>query len=221
VVPVENSTEGVVPLTIDNLINSPLRICGELELRIQLHLLARGEPGKIKRICAHQQALAQCRHWLDANWPGIERVAVASNSEAARLASEQDDVAAVAGQMAAEQYGLNRLAENIEDLSGNTTRFLVIGHEAVPPSGIDKTSVAVLARNKPGALFALLEPLQREGISLTSLGTRPSRTENWNYFFFIEFEGHQSEPKVAAILRELKDQSNMLKVLGSYPKAAV
>lgn len=221
VVPVENSTEGVVPLTIDNLINSPLKICGELELRIQLHLLARGEPGRIKRICAHQQALAQCRHWLDANWPGVERVAVASNSEAARLAAEQDDVAAVAGQMAAEQYGLNKLAENIEDLAGNTTRFLVIGRESVPPSGIDKTSVVVLARNKPGALFELLEPFKREGISLTSIGTRPSRTENWNYFFFMEFEGHQSDPKVAAILSELKDKSNMLKLLGSYPKAVV
>lgn len=223
VVPVENSTEGMVSQTLDRFAESPLKICGELELRIQLHLLinAHSDASKIKRICAHQQALAQSRQWLDAHWPNAERLAVSSNGEAARLASENDDVAAVAGNMAAEQYGLIRLAENIEDFSSNTTRFLVITREDVPPSGNDKTSIVVSAHNKPGALFTLLAPFDREGVSLTRIDTRPSRAENWAYLFFIEFEGHRSDAKIAAILRELEEKSIMLKILGSYPKAVI
>lgn len=222
VVPVENSTEGMVSHTLDNFIDSPLTICGEVELRIQLHLLA--APGAtmsdIKRICGHQQALAQCRNWLDHHDAGIERVAVASNGEGARLASVEPATAAVAGEMAAELYGLERLATNIEDRADNTTRFLVIGRNAVPPSGRDKTSIVVSTRNKPGALFRLLQPFERENISLTRIDTRPSRTETWTYVFFIEFEGHLADAPIKRVMAEIEEHSVLLKPLGSYPRAA-
>ncbi len=223
VVPVENSTEGMVSHTLDNFLDSPLKISGELELRISHHLLVSQETGAgdITLICAHQQALAQCRSWLDKHWPNVERRAVSSNGEAARLAAENVGVAAVAGDMAAELYGLVKSAEFIEDHADNTTRFLVIGREEVPPSGRDKTSIVVSSRNKPGALFALLEPFRRGEISLTRIDSRPSRTEKWAYVFFIEFEGHVRDDNIAAILAELEEQSIMLKTLGSYPRAVL
>lgn len=223
VVPVENSTEGMVNHTLDNFIDSPLKINGEVELRIQHHLLASAEaaPEGIKVICAHQQALAQCRNWLDNNWPGIERRAVSSNAEGARLAAADPTIAAVAGSIAAEKYGLMSLAESIEDMANNTTRFLIIGQQDVPASGCDKTSLIISAHNKPGALFSLLEPFRREGISLTRIDTRPSRTQTWAYVFFVEFEGHQDDALVKKILAELEEQSMMLKLLGSYPAAVI
>ncbi len=223
VVPVENSTEGMVSHTLDNFINSPLKICGEVEMKIQLHLLAPAHTPaeKVTRILAHQQALAQCRQWLDQHWPGVEREAVSSNGEAARLAAAGQGVAAVAGSMAAEQYGLMPLAQNIQDYPNNSTRFLVIGREAVAPSGADKTSLVVSTHNRPGALFRLLEPFQREGISLTRIDTRPSRTQNWAYVFFIEFEGHQQDEPVARVLAQLEEQSILMKPLGSYPRAVL
>ncbi len=223
VVPVENSTEGMVSHTLDHFIHSPLKICGEVELRIQLHLLAApaADITGIRCICAHQQALAQCRHWLDRNWPGVDRVAVSSNGEAARMAAADASVVAVAGDMAAELYHLKRLATNIEDYTDNTTRFLIIGREAVPPSGGDKTSIIVSSRNQPGALFHLLEPFEREGVGLTRIDTRPSRTETWAYVFFMEFEGHQQEPHIRRIIKALEEQSVSLKLLGSYPRAVI
>jgi chorismate mutase/prephenate dehydratase len=223
VVPVENSTEGMVAHTLDNFMDSPLKICGEVELGIHHHLLAL--PGvaraEIRQICAHQQALAQCRNWLDRQFPDVERVAVSSNGEAARLASLAAGVAAVAGDSAASLYKLEKLFEHIEDYADNTTRFLIIGREEVPPSGSDKTSIIVSGRNKPGLLLSLLEPFRRNNISLTRIDTRPSRTEKWAYVFFIEFEGHQQDPNIAAILHELREQSILLKPLGSYPKAVL
>jgi chorismate mutase/prephenate dehydratase len=223
VVPVENSTEGMVSHTLDNFMDSPLKISGEVELRIAHHLLVSEHTGAgdITRIIAHQQALAQCRNWLDRNWPDIEREAVSSNGEAARIAAETPGVAAVAGDMAAELYHLVKLAEHIEDYADNTTRFLIIGREEVPPSGRDKTSIIVSSRNRPGALFDLLEPFRRGGISLTRIDTRPSRTEKWAYVFFIEFEGHLQDENIAAILSQLEEQSILLKPLGSYPQAVL
>ena len=223
VVPVENSTEGMVSHTLDNFMDSPLKISGEVELRIAHHLLVseRTGAGDITRIIAHQQALAQCRNWLDRNWPDIEREAVSSNGEAARIAAETPGVAAVAGDMAAELYDLVKLAEHIEDYADNTTRFLIIGREEVPPSGRDKTSIIVSSRNRPGALFDLLEPFRRGGISLTRIDTRPSRTEKWAYVFFIEFEGHLKDENIAGILSQLEEQSILLKPLGSYPQAVL
>ncbi len=222
VVPVENSTEGMVSHTLDAFMNSSLKICGEVELRVRLNLLV-GEGGSedIQRICAHQQALAQSRRWLDANFPNVERVAVSSNGEAARMAAEQPGVAAIAGDLAAQQYELSKLAENIEDQPDNTTRFLVIGRENVAASGSDKTSIVVSAHNRPGALFKLLEPFEQNNVMLTRIDTRPSRTETWTYVFFIEFEGHQDDPDVAAILDTIAQQTVMCKILGSYPKAAL
>jgi chorismate mutase/prephenate dehydratase len=223
VVPVENSTEGMVSHTLDNFMDSPLKISGEVELHIGHHLLVSAQTGVqgVTRICAHQQALAQCRNWLDRHWPNVEREAVSSNGEAARMAAELPGVAAVAGDMAAEMYKLEKLAEHIEDYKDNTTRFLIIGREEVPPSGRDKTSIIVSSRNKPGALFTLLEPFRRGGISLTRIDTRPSRTEKWAYVFFIEFEGHLQDPAIAAIVSELEEQSILLKPLGSYPRAVI
>jgi chorismate mutase/prephenate dehydratase len=223
VVPVENSTEGMVSHTLDSFIDSPLRIAGEVEMRIVHHLLvaAHTDSAHITRICAHQQALAQCRNWLDRHWPGVERQAVSSNGEAARIAASVPGVAAVAGDMAAEVYQLSAIAEHIEDSADNTTRFIVIGRTEVPPSGRDKTSIIVSSRNRPGALFALLDPFRRAGVSLTRIDTRPSRTEKWAYVFFIEFEGHVQEPRIREILDELEEQSILLKPLGSYPRAVL
>lgn len=223
IVPVENSTEGMVSHTLDSFIDSPLQIAGEVEMLIGHHLLvgAGTDADSITRICAHEQALAQCRSWLDTHWPGVERKAVSSNGEAARMAAEVPGTAAVAGDMAAETYKLHKLAEHIEDAADNTTRFLVIGRSSVPPSGQDKTSIVVSSRNKPGALFTLLDPFRRHGVSLTRIDTRPSRTEKWAYVFFIECEGHVEDPALREIMRELEEQSILLKVLGSYPRAVL
>jgi chorismate mutase/prephenate dehydratase len=223
VVPVENSTEGMVSHTLDNFMDSTLSICGEVEMQIHHHLLLGQQTSadSIQRICAHQQALAQFRGWLEQYWPQVEQVAVSSNGEAARLAALEQGTAAIAGDMAAELYGLEKLYEKIEDSAHNTTRFLIIGRDEVPPSGADKTSIIVSSRNRPGALFDLLEPFRTAGVSLTRIDTRPSRTEKWAYVFFIEFEGHLQDPEIAAIVAELEEQSILLKPLGSYPKAVL
>jgi chorismate mutase/prephenate dehydratase len=223
VVPVENSTEGMVTHTLDSFIRSSLKICGEVELPIRLHLLVGpgGDAENLRCICAHQQALAQCRHWLERHWPHLEQRAVSSNGEAARMAAAEPGLAAVAGDIACEQYGLDKVASNIQDVSGNTTRFLIIGRESVLPSDRDKTSIIVSSHNKPGALYGLLEPFQRAGIMLTRIDTRPSRSEAWTYLFFMEFEGHHSDPAVQAVLGELEEHTVMLKLLGSYPQAVI
>ena len=223
VVPVENSTEGMVSHTLDNFLDSHLQICGEVELQIHHHLLVgeHTDSGNLDRICAHQQALAQCRGWLQQHWPQLPQLAVASNGEAAQMAAASSGTGAIAGALAAAQYGLEKLSENIEDSAHNSTRFLIIGPGEIPPSGSDKTSIVVASRNRPGALFDLLEPFRRADVSLTRIDTRPSRTEKWAYVFFIEFEGHLQELPIAAIMRELEEQSILLKPLGSYPRAVL
>ncbi|MGD1984726.1 MAG: prephenate dehydratase [Chromatiaceae bacterium] len=222
VVPVENSTEGVVSHTLDMFLNSPLQICGEVTLRIHHNLL--GMPSGLaglKRVYSHQQSLAQCRGWLDRHLPTVERVAVGSNAEAARLAQGETGAAAIAGTTAAELYGLQVLAPNIEDEAGNTTRFLVIGQQAVPPSGSDKTSLLLSTRNEAGGLHRLLEPLARHGISMTRIESRPSRRGNWDYVFFVDIQGHREDPEVAAALDTLRSEAGMYKELGSYPNAVL
>ncbi|MBS9402409.1 prephenate dehydratase [Halomonas sp. TRM85114] len=219
VVPVENSTEGVINHTLDSFMDSSLRISGEVVLRIHHHLLV-GETtrrDKVSRIYSHPQSFAQCRKWLDAHFPHAERVPVSSNAEAARLVKTEWHSAAIAGDMAAKLYGLTRLAEKIEDRPDNSTRFLIIGSHVVPMSGEDKTSVVVAMRNQPGALHDLLEPFHRHQIDLTRLETRPSRSGVWNYVFFIDFKGHRDEPRVTAVLDEVRLRAAELKVLGSYP----
>jgi chorismate mutase/prephenate dehydratase len=222
VVPIENSSEGTVNNTLDMFLTSPLAICGEVELRIHHNLMgAMTALGQVERVCAHQQALAQCRGWLSENLPGVERVPVASNAEGARRARDEDGTAAIAPMAAAEVYGLNVLVPEIEDRADNTTRFLVIGRKSFPPSGEDKTTLLVSAAHTdaPGALFRLLEPFAREGISMTRIESRPSRRRKWDYVFFIDLEGHAETRPLADVLAKLKGQASLCRVLGSYPRA--
>jgi chorismate mutase/prephenate dehydratase len=221
VVPVENSTEGVISHTLDNFLNSSLRICGEVVLRIHHHLMIApdADEASIKKIYSHQQTLAQCRRWLDGHYPKVPRLTATSNAEAARLVLEEKDAAAIAGEIAAEIYGLRILSKKIEDELDNTTRFLVVGREDIGPSGKDKTSIMVSTHNQPGALYKLLEPFHRHDISLTSIETRPSRSGKWSYVFFIDFEGHCEDDKVQTVMGEIDNDALEVKVLGSYPRA--
>ena len=218
IVPVENSTEGVINHTLDMFMQSPLNICGEVSLRIHHHLITTAKDiGEIDRVYGHAQALAQCREWLDANLPKIERIAVSSNAEAARLASESSRVAATASEAAASIYGLNVLASNIEDDPNNTTRFFVIGKQVVAASGQDKTSLLLSTPNRPGALHDMLSPMAANGVSMTRIESRPSRRAAWDYVFFVDVDGHQDDDAVGKVLQELKENSFLIRILGSYP----
>lgn len=222
VVPVENSTEGVISHTLDLFMTSPLLIVGEVSLRIHHNLMTlASDLGAIRTLYSHQQSLAQCRGWLDRHLPQAERVAVGSNAEAARLASEDPAAAAVAGVQAAEIYRLRLLAERVEDEPGNTTRFLVIGPRDAPPSGQDKTSLLLSCRNESGGLHGLLTPLAEHGISMTRIESRPSRRGIWDYVFFIDILGHRQEPKVGKALDHLRREALLFKILGSYPVAVL
>ena len=223
VVPVENSTEGVVNHTLDNFMGSNLKICGEVELRIHHNLMVSDvtNTSSISRIYSHSQSLAQCRKWLDAHYPKAERIAVNSNAEAAKRLKGEWNAAAIAGSMAADLYGLKLIAEKIEDQPDNSTRFLIIGKQSVPQSGVDKTSIVVAMRNEPGALHNLFEPLHRHNIGLTRVETRPSRTGAWTYVCFIDFVGHVDEPLISDVMKEVASRCADLKLLGSYPKAVL
>ncbi len=222
VVPIENSTEGVVNHTLDSFLESSLKICGEVEIRIHQHLMARdGDLSGIERVYSHPQSLAQCREWLDTHLPHAERIHASNNAEAARRAAEEAGAAAIAGEVAAETYGLDILAHNIEDNPNNTTRFLVIGHQEVPPSGDDKTSLLVSAQNRPGALYHILSPFAENNVSLTRIESRPSHCVNWEYVFFLDLQGHVSEPAIQKALASLATQADLVRVLGSYPKAVL
>jgi chorismate mutase/prephenate dehydratase len=222
VVPVENSTEGVVNHTLDMFLQSPLRICGEVQMRINHHLITRATALKtVRRVYSHRQSLAQCREWLDANLPRVERVEVGSNGEAARRVRDEPDAAAIAGQGAADIYELPTLVRNIEDEPNNTTRFLIIGTQSIAPSGDDKTALLVASLNRPGALFKLLEPLARNNVSMNRIESRPSRRGMWDYVFFIDLDGHAQDEPVATALAELREQASLFRVLGSYPKGVL
>ncbi|MBL7003454.1 MAG: prephenate dehydratase [Gammaproteobacteria bacterium] len=221
-VPVENSTEGVVTHTLDTFMTTSLSICGEVELAIH-HNLANlsGDISQIKQIYSHQQSFAQCQKWLTNNMPNIDCIPVSSNAEAARLASENKDAAAICGLSAVEVFNLSACEANIEDMSNNTTRFLVIGKEAIAPSGDDKTSLLIATQNKPGALLNLLKPFTENNISMSKIESRPAPSGLWEYVFYIDIEGHQQDETVADALGKLKQHSSLLKVLGSYPKAVI
>jgi chorismate mutase/prephenate dehydratase len=224
VVPIENSTEGTVNHTLDRFLMSPLKICGEVELRIHHNLMGiMNSLGRIVRICSHPQSLAQCRGWLDEHLPNVEQVPVSSNAEGARRARDEQGTAAIAGETAAEVYGLKVLAAEIEDRTDNTTRFLVLGRKLFTPSGEDRTTllVSVGHTDAPGALSRLLEPLAKYRISMTRIESRPSHRRKWDYVFFIDFEGHADEPHVAKALADLKKRSSLFRVLGSYPRAVL
>jgi chorismate mutase/prephenate dehydratase len=222
VVAVENSTEGTVTNTLDNFLSSPLHICGEVELRIHHCLMGRMKSTrKLLRVCAHAQALAQCHAWLQEHLPNVERVAVASNAEGARRARDEAGTAAIAGETAAEVYGLNLLARAIEDRPDNSTRFLVVGRKILQASGTDRTTLLLAARHgdSSGALYQLLEPLARHNISMTRIESRPSGQGKWQYVFFIDIEGHANDTAVAKALAIMKSRCSMLRVLGSYPRS--
>lgn len=222
IVPVENSTEGTVNNTLDMFVTSPLNICGEVELRIRQHLLATTtELSTIECVYSHQQSLAQCRAWLDEFLGHADRIAVSSNAEGARRARGEPTSAAIAGEAAAEVYGLDLVVENIEDRPDNTTRFLVIGRDLFPPSGQDKTSLMLSAGHHPGALQQLLYPLATHAINMTRIESRPSRRQKWDYVFFIDVQGHSDDAELAHALTELEKATSMLRILGSYPSAVL
>ncbi len=220
VVPVENSTEGAVSRSLDLLLETQLVIGGEIALPIQHNLMTQsGKLTGVTRVCAHPQALAQCQHWLTANAPHLERQAVASNAEAARLAAADPTVAAIAGERAATHYGLLIANALIQDDPHNRTRFVVVGKQPAGATGHDQTSMIVSVKNEPGAVYKLLEPLARHGVSMTRFESRPARVGTWEYYFYIDFEGHRDDPAVAAALDDLGRKAAYLKILGSYPRS--
>ena len=224
VVPIENSTEGSVNHTLDRFLTSPLQICGEVELRIRQNLMGNMKGLRdIKRLCSHPQSLAQCRQWIKENLPDVELIPEASNAEAARRARDEKGTAAIAGETAAEVYGLTILAADIEDRPDNSTRFLVIGRRTFGPSGQDRTTLLVSTGHTeaPGALHRLLEPLASNRVSLTRIESRPSQRRKWDYVFFIDLEGHAEDSPVAKALARLKQRASLFRVLGSYPRAVL
>lgn len=221
VVPVENSTEGAVSRTLDLIVTSPLKICGEIMLPIQQNLMRKiaGLEG-IQRVYAHAQSLAQCQNWLHRHLPHVEQINVTSNSEGARRAAAEPEAAALGSEVAADLYGLTLIAPRVEDEATNTTRFLVLGMNDAAPSGRDKTSLVLGAPNQPGAIVKLLQPLADAGISMTKLESRPARSANWEYLFFIVCEGHRLNAKLAATLAKIGTCAVFMKILGSYPASS-
>ena len=218
VVPIENSTEGAISRTLDLLMQTPLTISSEVSIPIHHNLMTlSGNMDGVRSICAHSQALAQCQGWLNQHYPNIMRQAVASNAEAARLASEDPAVAAIAGEIASQHYGLQVVSAHIQDEPQNRTRFAVIGHKETEPSGKDQTSLVLSVQNKAGAVYKMRAPLEKFGVSMTRFESRPAKTGAWEYYFFVDIEGHVKEEKIRLALAELKDSVAYFKVLGSYP----
>jgi len=227
-VPIENSTEGSITQTLDCFAQSDLTICGEVLLRIQHCLLVKPGTDKadIQRIVSHQQSLGQCRHWLEENFPKVDKVPVSSNGEAAKIAMVESGVAAIAGQTAADIYQLTVLQENIEDIHDNTTRFAIISKQPNAPVSESvnnkiKSSLIISTRNEPGALFDALEPFKTNSVNLIKLESRPSRKEAWSYSFFVDIEGHCQDANIRAALDELSRRVLEFRVLGSYPAATI
>jgi chorismate mutase/prephenate dehydratase len=218
VVPVENSTEGAINRTLDLLLQTPLTISGEVSLPVHHSLMtASGTMEGVERICAHPQALAQCQAWLDLHYPAIPRQPVSSNGEAARMASEDHSIAAIAGKIAGEKYNLQVVNAHIQDDPHNRTRFAVIGRLCTAPSGHDHTSLVLSVANKAGAVYNLLAPLARHGVSMTRFESRPARMGTWEYYFYVDVEGHSDDERMVRALTELKENAAFFKVLGSYP----
>jgi len=217
VVPVENSTEGAVDHTLDMFIDYDLRICAQVLLRIENHLLGKGDRAKITRLYSHPQVFGQCRDWLSREMPGIEKIEVSSTTRAAELAAQEPNSGALAGRMAAEVYQLPILARAIQDKADNTTRFLIIGQQSCPRTGLDRTSIMLGLRDQPGALFEALRPFDQFKVSLRKIESRPSRRKAWEYFFFVDMDGHQEDELLMAVIQELKKNCSIVKVLGSYP----
>ncbi len=222
VVPVENSTDGAIGRTLDLLLATPLKICAEVVLRVQQNLLAKGASMKgIRKVYSHPQSLAQCHGWLAQHLPGAQRVPQASNAEAARMAAKEKSAAAIGPEIAAERYKLKVLARAIEDDPRNRTRFLVLGSHDAGPSGKDRTSLVMTTHNRPGSLHELIASFSTHGVNMSRLESRPARTGQWEYYFYIDLEGHQQDEKLAKAVAELRDKAPFVKVFGSYPAAVL
>lgn len=219
VVPVENSTEGVVTHTLDMFVDSDLKIVAQIVLPVQQCLISRCRRAAIKRLFAHPQSLAQCRGWVQNNLPHAEIIETSSNARSAERAAEEAGAAAIAGALAAERYKLDVLESDIQDNSANATRFLVLGRQCPPPTGRDRTSIMLSIVDEVGALHRSLAPLRRFKINMTKIESRPSKRKAWEYFFFVDCDGHIEEPNLAKAVRQLGRHCNFVKVLGSYPNA--
>jgi len=219
VVPIENSTEGAVTHTLDQFVETPLKICAEIYLPISLHLMSKGERKQIKRIYSKAEVFGQCRRWLYAHMPGVDTIAVSSTARAAEMAAREPDSAAIAGQLAVDLYGLKLLARDVQDLGGNVTRFLVIGKNYGKPTGDDKTSVYFAVRHKVGALHDALTTLKQNNVNMTKIESRPSRTKAWEYYFFVDLECHAHDPHLQKALTQMAEHCTLMTILGAYPKA--
>ena len=220
VVPIENSTEGVVNNTLDMFIESDLKICSEILLEISHHLMSKtGEMNTIEKVFSHPHALAQCRNWLENNLPSIPVLDAASTALAAQNAADDSSIAAIASEFAATLYDLKIVQRKIEDNINNFTRFLVIGKKELEKSGYDKTSIVFSVRDEVGALYGMLEPFAKHGINLTKIESRPLKKKAWEYVFFVDMEGHVSDENTGEALAELEKNCIFLKVLGSYPRS--
>jgi chorismate mutase/prephenate dehydratase len=218
VVPVENSTEGAVNVTLDRLVESDVFICGEAYLEIGQQLLSRAANlSDVKRVLSHPQGLAQCRAWLAQHLPDVPTEETSSTAAAVEMAAADPTLAGIASALAGELYGVPILRERIEDNRHNATRFLVIGRQPIGPSGHDKTSILFAMRNEPGALYRILEPIVKNGLNLTKIESRPAKSRAWEYVIFVDVEGHRDTAGVAAALREIEERTIYLKILGSYP----
>jgi chorismate mutase / prephenate dehydratase len=217
VVPIENSSEGVVGLTMDLLLESPLSICGEIYLPIRHLLLANIPKSKIEKVYSHPQAIAQCRGWLSRHLPAAEVIETASTSRGVEMALKDKKGAAIAGPLAAKMYKIRVAARDIHDRSGNTTRFVVLGHRDAEPTGKDKTSLIFLVKNRAGALYDALYPFREHQINLSKIESRPTKREAWEYAFYVDLVGHRTDKEVQKALKELEEQSVYMKILGSYP----
>ena len=218
VAPIENSTEGAVNHTLDVFMESDLSICAQILMKIENHLVAKIPREDIRKVYSHPQVIGQCRQWLRLNLPDVDLVEVSSTPRAAELAATEPHSAAITGRMAAEAHGLQILAASIQDIASNTTRFLVIGRTASPPMGDDRTSLMFCVQDKPGALVHALEPFDRLKISMSKIESRPSKRKAWEYFFFVDIDGHASEEKVKTAIDELEKHCTFVKILGTYPR---
>jgi len=217
VVPIENSLEGAVTYTLDMLLDSPLQVCSEIFLRVSHCLLANAPPAEIERVYSHPQVFGQCRGFIQKNLGGVELIEVASTARAAGLAVKEKKTGALASELAAAVYGLKILDRNIEDSAGNITRFLVIGRRSAEPSGRDRTSIIFSLPHRAGTLHDALNVFKARKINLTRIESRPSKKKAWEYYFFVDLEGHRRSRKVKTALEELEGQAKFLKILGSYP----
>ncbi len=222
VLPIENSTEGVITNTLDRFVTSPLQICGEVAIRIHHNLLSQSQHlSEIKEVFSHRQSLAQCRQWLAIHLPHVQLTEVNSNAEAAKIATTQSGTAAIASEVASDIYKISILERNIEDELNNTTRFVIVGQLETESTLSDKTSLVVSMKNHAGALCNILQSFAKYNIGMTKIESRPSRQGLWDYLFFIDIDGHQTDKEVALALADLKSQVTMIKILGSYPKAVL